>query len=99
MEKELKFEELAELSKKTHVVLVHESLRESISRDISTAGIFLLLWSIGYFVGSAALEWIGIAIGGFITVSSALRYFRGNLKNRMTPAQAREWLDREFPED
>ena len=87
-----------EESKKTHVALIHESWKHSAANDLTTVAIFIGLWSFGYFVGSAALEWVGVFIAGFIIFARALGFFKRAVDKRMTPKQARLWLDANFPE-
>lgn len=82
---------------KTHIALIHETLGQSIARDLSTAATFIGLWSLGYYAGSAALEWVGVVIAGFILLSRAVLILKGTVDKRMTPEQAREWLDKHFP--
>lgn len=81
--------------KKTHIIYLHETFRESITRDIGTALTFVALAAFGYFIESASLEWAGIFIAGYITLSSTLSTLKG--ESKMTPGQAREWLDKNFP--
>jgi len=89
----------AEISKKTHIALITESWRESVARDLSTAAIFLGLWSIGHYAESAALEWVGVLCGGLLVFGRAMALFKGTMDRRMTPDQARAWLDKNFPKE
>lgn len=91
---------MADLSyklEKTHVAYIHETIGQSIARDLGTVAIFIVLWSFGYFIGSPALEWVGVLIGGMVVFGRAVAMLKGNLDRRMTPDQAREWLDEHFP--
>lgn len=88
----------SELSSKTHIALIHETWRQSVARDLTTAAIFLVLWSIGHFAESAALEWTGVIIAWFVVMGRVIALFKGTIDKRMTPEQAREWLDQHFPE-
>lgn len=83
---------------KTHVALIHETWRQSLARDLSTVATFLFLWSIGYMAGSSALEWVGAVLGCLILVSRAVALLKDMMDKRMTPQEAREWLNRNFPE-
>lgn len=81
------------------VIFVQESLRVSILRDITTFATIAGLWSLGYFTGSSALEWVGAIIGLIVIVAKASRWM-SSIQERgvMTAAQARAWLDENFPE-
>mgnify|MGYP000044169705 CR=1 FL=1 len=87
----------SEKSEKTHIALIHETWRESAARDLTTAAIFLGLWSVGHFAGSAALEWVGVFFGGLSILARVLAVFKRSVDTRMTPDEAREWLDTKFP--
>lgn len=87
----------SELTKKTHIALITESWRESFARDLTTASTFVLLWSIGHFADSAALEWVGVSLGFMMLFTRLLGLLKTNMDNRMTPDEARAWLDKHFP--
>lgn len=87
----------AEISKKTHVAFIHETVRESIARDLSTVAIFVGLWSLGHYADSAALEWAGVVLAFIVVFGRAMAVFKGTMDKRMTPDQARAWLDKNFP--
>jgi len=89
----------SDLSDKTHVALIHETWRQSVARDLSTVFTFILLWSFGHYVESAALEWAGIIVGIMCLFARVLVASKRTLDKRMTPDQAREWLDAKFPKD
>lgn len=78
------------------LILIHETIRQSYARDIGTFSTIVGLWSLGYFAGSPALEWVGVIMGIIAIFSRAASMMR-NDKVRMTPAQARAWLDANFP--
>lgn len=82
---------------KTHVAYITESWVQSAARDLTTGAMFLFLWSVGHFADSAALEWVGVTFGGMFLFLRALAVFKGAMDNRMTPDEAREWLDKRFP--
>lgn len=71
----------------TMFVIIHESILQSWVRDFSTLALFVGLVSIGIVLGSAALQWIGAAVG-FITI---LARAGGNTK-RMTKTDAIKYL-------
>lgn len=81
------------------IVLITETRREHIARDLSTVAIFILLWSLGHYAESAALEWAGVMCAFFILFHLAGELIRGQSKNSMTPDEARAWLDEEFPSE
>lgn len=82
---------------KTHIALIHETWRESFARDLGTVAAFLLLWSVGHYAESAALEWVGIVLGFMLLIVRAAQYLKRTVDRRMTPDQARAWLDENFP--
>lgn len=82
---------------KTHIAYIHETWRESLARDLGTVATFLALWSVGHFAESAALEWVGVFFGALFLFVRALRIFKKTVDTRMTPDQARAWLDAKFP--
>ena len=89
--------DFATKSEKTHICLVHETWREKLAKDAITAASFIFLWSAGYFADSPALEWAGVAVGGLVLFFRAVLAFKQRVDNNLTPDQAREWLDSEFP--
>jgi hypothetical protein len=91
-------DDFSEKVKFTHVALIHETWRESAARDLTTIVCFLLLWSVGHWASSAALEWVGVAIGGLFLFTRCCVYLKKSVDTRMTPKQARLWLDFNFPE-
>lgn len=82
---------------KTHIALIHETWRESFARDLGTVASFLALWSVGHFADSAALEWVGVFLGAMFLFFRVKRILRKTIGDRMTPDQARAWLDKNFP--
>lgn len=72
------------------VILVHETVLQSLARDAGTFATIASLVAIGVFVDSAALQWIG-AIIGFCSVIA--RSSGAMQRARMTVAQARTKLD------
>lgn len=79
-----------------HIVIIHETVRESWSRDAGTFVMLLALWGVGRFFGSEALSSAGMLLGILWLIVVGARDL-SNTK-RMTPAQARAWLDAKFPE-
>lgn len=90
--------DFADRATKTHVAYICETWGQSAARDLTTVACFVGLWSLGYFVGSAALEWVGVLLGGLVLFARILSVFKRSVDTRMTPAQARAWLDKHFPE-
>lgn len=86
--------EIAMSDEETKVVLIRENWRESAARDVGTFVLIASLWSLGWYAGSSALEWIGVIFALVLILCRATTIFK---KRRMTPDEARAWLDREFP--
>jgi len=82
---------------KTHIAYIHETWRESFARDFGTVASFLALWSAGHFAESAALEWVGVVLGCLFLFGRGVHILRKTMDRRMTPDQARAWLDKNFP--
>src|SRR6056297_859698 len=82
----------------THVLWLHESVAHSWASDFGSFATVVGMWSLGFFVGSTALEWAGAFLGMMMVVAKAMSFRDKQIKTRMTPSEAREWLDREFPE-
>lgn len=72
------------------VILIHETILQSLARDAGTFATIAGLVAIGIVVESTALQWIG-AIMGFLTVIA--RSSGAVQRSRMTVAQARTKLD------
>lgn len=89
--------DFSEKVEKTHIAYIHETLGQSVARDLSTALTFLALWSFGHFVGSPALEWIGVLLGLLILFGRLISLAKSAIDKRMTPDEARAWLDERFP--
>lgn len=87
----------SDMSGKTHVALIHETWRESAARDLTTVAVFVMLWLLGHFANSAALEWVGVLFGLVFLFIRVLNFFKGTMDKRMTPDEARAWLDEKFP--
>lgn len=83
--------------KKTHVVYLHETVRESWARNMGTALTILALWSLGAYANSPALEWLGVFMAIILIGAKIVARIKGAVDSRMTPDQAREWLDQQFP--
>ena len=93
-------EDLSEKIEKTHVIMVTETWLESFARDFTTLAIFLAMWSVGYYAESPALQWAGVMLAMIVTFSRAMTLVKGKMQDsRMTPDEAREWLDRNFPRE
>jgi len=78
------------MTKTTPVIIVHETIAQSWIRDASSVAGFVALISIGVYLDSSAMQWVG-AILGFLTIcGSATAAAR---KHKMTVAEARKRLD------
>lgn len=89
----------AEMMEKTHVVYLHETARESWARDAGTFVMIVALWSLGWFADSNALMWVGVLMGLVFIFFRAVYRARSALKTRMTPTEARAWLETHFPDN
>ncbi|MFE3839605.1 hypothetical protein [Pseudogemmobacter sonorensis] len=78
------------------IILIHETARESWSRDFGSAAVIVGLWSLGWFADSASLEWVGVILALLIIASKAQAKISGESES-MSPDEAREWLDRNHP--
>jgi hypothetical protein len=83
----------------THIAYIHETWGQSFARDLTTVMTFIAFWSFGYFVGSAALEWVGVLLGGLLFVMRVTALLKRTTDSRMTPDEARAWLDKNFPQE
>lgn len=72
---------------KPEVIIVHETTLQSWMRDASTFALFVALISIGIFLDSTALQWVG-AIVGFVAITA-----RGTVGKRLSLEAARSRLD------
>lgn len=83
--------------KKLEIMIVHESIKESIISDSYTVGSLIACAYIGYLLDSSALQWFaGLFLVLMIITRSASRSITGP---RLTIQQARQKLDeleREF---
>ena len=73
---------------KTEVIVIRETVTQSIVSDAGTFLLFAGLISLGVFLGSNAMQWVG-AIVGFICMLGKV----GGQTKRLTLAQARRRLD------
>lgn len=89
--------EFSDKVEKTHIAFIHETARESLARDLGTGTMIVALWSLGAYADSAALEWCGVAMGLILISIKATAKLKGRIDSRMTPDQARKWLDENFP--
>ncbi len=90
-------DDLMDKLEKTHVVIIHETVAESWGRDFGTFCLIVGFWSLGYFTDSGGLQWLGVIMALFVTALRILAMTSKRMKSRMTPDEARAWLDREFP--
>jgi hypothetical protein len=71
---------------KTEIIILHETVLQSWLIDASTFVMFLALISIGVFLDSSAMQWIGAIIGFFTIVGRASR-------KRLSFDEARKRID------
>ena len=84
--------------KKTYIIYLHETVLQSALRDLATFAGILLLWGFGYALSSVILEVFGLVVGVTMLIARVTAKATTAHKNRMTPAQAKEWLAAKFPE-
>lgn len=78
------------MSDKQTVIVLSETVLESWARDAGTFAMLVGLCSVGWFLDSQALQWIG----GIMAMIAILGRVLGTAqKSRMTIAQARAKLD------
>ena len=94
----MEFDEWTDKAGKTHIFYLHETVGQSYARDAGTFTLILALWSIGHFAQSGALEWIGVLLALLVICGRLVAILKKSAKQRMTPAEARKWLDENFPE-
>lgn len=75
------------MTKKTEVIVIHETVLQSYLVDSSTFLLFAALIGVGVYLDSSAMQWVGALIG-FITMAGRISRL-----NRMTIEQARKRLD------
>lgn len=72
------------------IIIVHETVMDSVLCDIGTFSCLTLCTGVGYVLGIPALEWIG---GLFFVVMFTSRMITLGYKHRYTPEQAQARLD------
>lgn len=77
------------MTEKTKVIVIRETLRESIISDTYSLMIAFGMMLPGYLLDIAALQWLGAVM--FIITLLAMGF---NSKTKMTIAEAREYLDK-----
>lgn len=75
---------------KPELIIIHETTLKSWARDASTFALFAALISLGVYLDSGAMQWMG-AIIAFITVMSKATGM--HKAARKTIPQARAYLD------
>lgn len=73
--------------RKTEIIILHETVLQSWARDASTFALFAALISLGVFLESSAMQWVGAAMA-FMVVCARASEIR-----RLSIAQARQYLD------
>lgn len=69
------------------VVILHETVAQSWMRDLGSFGMALALVGVGWWAGSAALQWVG-AIVFFLLMFAK----KGGIALRLTPQEAADHL-------
>lgn len=75
----------------TEVIMVRESLRESVMKDISSVAALTGAVSLGVYLESSAMQWIGGILWMLVVTSRLLRFVKDN---RMSIEEARAFLDK-----
>lgn len=81
------------MSEKQTIIVIHETTLQSIARDAVTLATGIAFIGLGWFVGSAAMEWTG-AVMFFISI-----FIRASGKldeSKFTPQEAVNFLRDEF---
>lgn len=76
------------MSDKPKVVILRETVSESIRSDLFTAVTFVGLIGAGWLIGSGAMQWFGGILAAIVVISRA-----AGMGKRMTIAEARAYLD------
>lgn len=74
----------------TEVIVIRESLGESIAKDVSSVAALTAAVSLGVWLESSAMQWIGGVLWIIAIVSRLLRLLKDN---RMSIEEARAFLD------
>ncbi len=77
---------------KPKVIVVRESVLESIVKDVVTISLFGGMIGVGVIVGSPAMQWAGAIVAFATTAGMAIRTVSGT--NQFTIDQARAQLDK-----
>lgn len=78
--------------KVTTIIILHETLWQSVVRDTYTFGALAAVVGLGVYLESAALQWIGGIIWMMWLLSRAAR-LAGDKSSRLTVEEARRKLD------
>lgn len=78
------------MSESPKILIVHETIMESVISDAFTFGALIISVFIGWFIGSEALQWIA----GLILIMGVIGRGVGRMKKHLTIAEARAELDR-----
>ena len=82
------------MSNEPKIIFVHESVLASAAKDAVTVALLVAATLLGWWVGSAALQWLG---GMMALVSVMMAAVVRSIENaRRTPQEAADWLLREF---
>lgn len=78
------------MSDAPEILIIHETMAQSMVRDASTVAMFFSLVMVGIWLESDVLQWVGAIIGFIVIVLNAVRLAMGA---KMTVAEARKRLD------
>lgn len=79
------------------VMMLHETILESWGRDAVTFGLLAVLpWLNFNYLGASGWIYAAISFAWFISLFARISSNAQN--NRMTPEEARQWLDEKFPQ-
>lgn len=77
-------------TKDTKIIILREAVWKSWARDLGTFLTFAGLISIGVFLDSAAMQWVGAILGFIVIACRSLAFFNNQ---KVSVADARKLLD------
>lgn len=80
---------------KSKIIIVHESVMQSLVKDAGTFGIAAGLIGLGVFLNSSAMQWFGFLVAAIIITGKALRdkSSEDGVSEFQSIEEARDFLD------